>query len=222
MLGSYGEVVAHRAPAVFMAQTLYFVFFFFWRCGGMMLIGMALFKWGFLDGSLPTATYTRTATICIPLGLALAAYGVFELERVRFAMPQRTIVDLWNYAGAVLASVGYAAALILLVKRGAFAALRRRLAAVGQMAFSNYLFQSTVTAALFLGWGLGFAGRADYAEQLLVVAAIWLFQLAVSRWWLSRYRFGPAEWVWRSLTYWQRQPMRRDAPFSVRLPSQAG
>lgn len=87
-----------------------------------------------------------------------------------------------------------------------FAAASRPLA---KMAFSNYLFQSTATAILFLGWGFGFAGRADYAEQLLVVAAIWVFQLAVSPWWLSRYRFGPAEWVWRSLTYWQRQPMRR-------------
>ncbi|HJR59918.1 MAG TPA: DUF418 domain-containing protein [Vicinamibacterales bacterium] len=218
MQGSYTEVVAHRAPFVFMAQTLYFLFFFFWRCGGMMLIGMSLFKWGFLDGSRPAATYARVAATCIPLGLGLAAYGVVELERVRFAMPPRTIVDLWNYAGSVLASIGYAAALILLVKHGALDSLRRSLAAVGQMAFSNYLFQSTATAVLFLGWGFGLVGRADYAAQLLVVAAIWLLQLAVSPWWLSRYRFGPAEWVWRSLTYWQRQPMRRGTPLSPRVP----
>jgi uncharacterized protein len=109
----------------------------------------------------------------------------------------------------VLASVGYAAVLILLIKLDAFAGLRRRLAAVGQMAFSNYLFQSIVASVLFLGWGLGLAGRFDYAEQLLVVAAICAFQLAASPLWLARYRFGPAEWVWRSLTYWRRQPMRR-------------
>jgi uncharacterized protein len=100
--------------------------------------------------------------------------------------------------------------LILLMKHGVLEGLRRALAAVGQMAFSNYLFQSTITAVIFLGWGLGFAGRLDYAEQLLVVAAVWVFQLAVSPLWLARYRFGPAEWVWRSLTYWQRQPMRRN------------
>ena len=125
-------------------------------------------------------------------------------------MPQRTIADLWNYAGAVLASVGYAAALILFVKRGAKPALRRSLAAVGQMAFSNYLFQSIITSVIFLGWGLDYVGTVDYAGQLAVCVAIWACQLAVSPCWLVRFRFGPAEWVWRSLTYWQLQPMRRD------------
>jgi uncharacterized protein len=194
-----------------MTHLFYFPLFFLWRCGGMMLIGMALFKWGFLDGSLPVRTYAIAAVLCLASGLGLAALGVRELERVRFAMPERTIPDLWNYTGSVLASTGYAAALILLVKSGALTGLRRSLAAVGQMAFSNYLFHSIVTAIIFLGWGLGYAGRADYAQQLAVVVAIWLFQLAVSPWWLSRFRFGPAEWVWRSLTYWQRQPMLRNA-----------
>ena len=78
------------------------------------------------------------------------------------------------------------------------------------MAFSNYLFQSVVTAILFLGWGFGLAGRFDYAGQLLIVVAIWVFQLAVSPLWLRRFRFGPAEWLWRSLTYWKLQPMRRE------------
>jgi uncharacterized protein len=210
--GSYASLVAHRASFVFMGQTLYFLFFFFWRCGGMMLLGMALYKSGFLDGSRSTRTYTLMAATCIPVGLALAWYGVVELERVRFAMPARTVADVWNYIGAVFASVGYAALLILIVKNGVLAGLRRALAAVGQMAFSNYLFHSVTTAILFLGWGFGFAGRVDYAQQLLVVAAIWAFQLAISPIWLERFRFGPAEWLWRSLTYWQRQPMRRDTP----------
>jgi uncharacterized protein len=207
--GSYAQVVAHRASFVFQAQTLYFLVFFFWRCGGMMLLGMALYKWGFLDGRRSSAAYARTAAICLPLGLALAAYGFFALEQVRFQMPQRTLADLWNYAGAVLASIGYAAAVLLIVKGSALEWLRRRMAAVGQMAFSNYLFHSVVTAVLFLGWGFGLAGRLDYAEQLIVVAAIWAFQLAASPWWLARHRFGPAEWAWRSLTYWERQPLQR-------------
>jgi uncharacterized protein len=209
--GSYPEVVAHRAEFVFMAQTLYFLVFFFWRAGGMMLLGMALYKWGFLDGRRETRDYVRFALICIPAGLALAWYGTAALERVRFAMPQRTSADLWNWVGAVLASIGYAAALITAVQRRALPRLRRALAAVGQMAFSNYLLQSIITSVLFLGWGFGLAGRFDYAQQLLVVVAICVLQLVVSPLWLARYRFGPAEWLWRSLTYWQMQPMRRDA-----------
>jgi uncharacterized protein len=212
LLGSYPQVVAHRAPFVFMTQTMIFVVFFFWRVGGMMLLGMALYKFGFLDGRRATRDYALAAATCIPLGLALAWYGVVELERVRFLMPGRATADLWNYVGSVLASVGYAAALILLVKRGALGPLRRALAAVGQMAFSNYLFQSAVTSVLFLGWGLGLAGQFDYAQQLIIVAAIWIVQLVISPLWLDRFRFGPAEWLWRSLTYGQRQPMRRETP----------
>jgi uncharacterized protein len=211
MFGSYTEVVAANAPSVLMFQTLDFGVFFFWRCSGMMLLGMALYKWGFLDGSRPAGTYLLTAAICLPLGLGLAGFGVTELERVRFAMPERAILDLWNYAGAVLASVGYAAAGILVVKSGALPALRRALAAVGRMAFSNYLFHSVATSVLFLGWGFGLAGRFDYAQQLLVVVAIWVFQLIVSPLWLARFRFGPAEWLWRSLTYGTAQRMRTPA-----------
>jgi uncharacterized protein len=217
MHGSYGDVVAHRAAFVFMAQTLYFLLFFLWRCGGMMLLGMALHKWGFLDGSRPERVYVIAAAACLPAGLALAWYGVVSLERVRFAMPERTVLDIWNYVGAALASVGYAAVLILMVKRHALGGVRRALAAVGQMALTNYLLQSLI-AAVFLGWGLGLAGRLDYAAQLIVVIAIWALQLALSPVWLRRYRFGPAEWAWRSLTYWKRQPMRRDTP-DLRRPT---
>jgi uncharacterized protein len=77
------------------------------------------------------------------------------------------------------------------------------------MALSNYLFHSIVTSLVFLGWGLGFVGRLDYAEQLVFVAGVWLVQILVSPIWLAHFRFGPAEWLWRSLTYWQPQPMRR-------------
>jgi len=207
--GSYLEVVASRAPMVMLGQTIFFAMFFLWRCGGMMLVGMALFKWGFLNGARAPGVYLRTAAVCVAIGVALSSYGFMALESVRFAMPARTVADSWNYVGAIFTSVGYAAALLYLVTTGRLAALRARLAAVGRMAFSNYLSQSVITAVLFLGWGFGLAGRLDYAQQLLVVLAIWILQLVVSPLWLARFRFGPEEWLWRSLTYWQRQPMRR-------------
>jgi uncharacterized protein len=217
MLGSYPETIARHAPSVFMFQTMYFLAFFLWRCGGMMLLGMALYKWGFLDGRLSNRAYILTAALCIPVGLGLAWYGTVELEGVQFALPQRIVLDLWNYTGAVLASVGYAAVLILAVKQSVLSRLRRALAAVGQTAFSNYLLHSIVASVLFLGWGFGLAGRLDYAEQLGVVVAIWAVQIALSPLWLAHYRFGPAEWLWRSLTYWQRQPMRRETRMSSPL-----
>ena len=209
--GSYTDVVAHRASFVVMGQTMYFLLFFFWRVGGMMMLGMALLKAGFLDGRLAASRYALVAAVCTPLGLGLAAMGFNAIELVNFSMPERSAPDLWNYFGSVIASVGYAAAFIYAIKRGLLAGLRRRLAAVGQMAFSNYLTHSILTSIIFLGWGFNLVGRFDYAAQLLVVLAVWLFQLVVSPIWLQQFRFGPAEWVWRSLTYWKRQPMRKTA-----------
>jgi uncharacterized protein len=219
MLGGYTSFVAGSAPGTFMFETMFFLVFFLWRCGGMMLLGMSLYKSGFLDGRLPSSTYARVALIATPVGLTLAFIGAIELERVAYAMPIRAALDLWNYAGAVFASIGYAAALIWIVKHGRMAGVRRRLAAVGQMAFSNYLFHSLTAAALFLGWGFGLAGRFDYAAQLLFVVAIWIVQLIVSPIWLQRFRFGPAEWLWRTLTYGRAQPMRQEEPALAPLAS---
>ena len=216
MLGPYTETVANHAPIVFLFQTVDLPDVL-WRCSGMMLLGMALYKWGFLDGSRPTRTYTLTASFCLPIGLALCTYGALELDRAGFALPERIILDLWNYAGAIFVSIGYAALIILAVKHGALSGLRGALAAVGQMALTNYLLHSIVASVLFLGWGFGLAGQFDYAEQLAVVVTTWAVQLALSPVWLARYRFGPAEWLWRSLTYWQRQPLRREAQHSSSL-----
>jgi uncharacterized protein len=211
MLGSYVRFVAGSAASTFMFETMFFVLFFLWRCGGMMLLGMSLYKSGFLEGRLSSSTYARVALIATPVGLGLAFIGALELDRVAYAMPVRAVVDLWNYTGAVFASIGYAAAIIWIVKRGAMAGLRHRLAAVGQTALSNYLFHSIIASILFLGWGFGLAGRFDYASQLLIVAAIWIVQLIVSPIWLQNFRYGPAEWLWRSLTYGRSQPMRQEA-----------
>ena len=79
------------------------------------------------------------------------------------------------------------------------------------MAFTNYIAQSVICTSLFYGYGLGLFGRLQRAEMLIIVAAVWLLQLLWSSWWLSRYRFGPLEWLWRSLTYFQIQPMLRKA-----------
>jgi uncharacterized protein len=84
------------------------------------------------------------------------------------------------------------------------------LAPVGRMALTNYLGQSLVSVLVFWGWGLGLAGRYDIGPTIYLVYWILLFTLQVifSQWWLARYRFGPFEWIWRSMTYRKWQPMR--------------
>jgi uncharacterized protein len=87
------------------------------------------------------------------------------------------------------------------------------------MALTNYLFHSVVASVLFLGSGFALAGRFDYAAQLPIVVAIWIVQVIVSPIWLRSFRFGPAEWLWRTLTYGRVQPMRQDAPTLAPLAS---
>jgi uncharacterized protein len=87
--------------------------------------------------------------------------------------------------------------------------VRRWLAAAGRMAFSNYLIQTIICTTIFFGHGFGLFGSVPRWGQLLVVFPVWAFELWFSTFWLERFRFGPAEWLWRTLTYMKPQPMRR-------------
>src|SRR5262245_26155311 len=97
---------------------------------------------------------------------------------------------------------------MLIVQSGALGWLTRRLAAVGRMALSNYLTYSIGGTTLFYGYGLGLFGTIHRTVLAAIVLAIGITQLVVSPIWLKSFRFGPAEWLWRSLTYWQLQAMR--------------
>ena len=114
--------------------------------------------------------------------------------------------------GVLATATAYLSALALLMQRPAWQKRLMHLAPVGQMALSNYLSQSLICTFLFYGWGLGLSGRVGTALTIPLTMAIFTAQLIWSPIWLKRFRFGPAEWVWRSLTYGERQPMRRLAP----------
>jgi uncharacterized protein len=109
-------------------------------------------------------------------------------------------------------AAAYVAALALLMQRPAWSRRLLVLAPVGQMALTSYLSQSLICTFLFYGWGLGLIGHVGTALCIPLTLAIFTFQILVSRAWLRRFRFGPVEWVWRSLTYGKRQPMRRPEP----------
>ena len=98
---------------------------------------------------------------------------------------------------------------MLVCRSGWLPGLRRRLGAVGRMALTNYLTQTVLMVLFFYGVGLGRFAMLERLELYYVVAVVWSLQLALSSLWLERFRFGPAEWLWRSLTYWKIQPMRR-------------
>jgi uncharacterized protein len=96
---------------------------------------------------------------------------------------------------------------LLFVRSGLLPWFRRSLAAVGQMALTSYLTHSVVCAILFVGFRL--YGQLERHQLYYIVFAIWAVQLVISPLWLSRFRFGPVEWLWRYLTYLKRPPFRR-------------
>ena len=102
----------------------------------------------------------------------------------------------------------YASTIILLTQGEAWRRRLAPLAAVGRMALSNYLLQSLICTTIFYSYGLALFGKVRPSLGLLLTIVIFLIQIPLSVWWLRRFQFGPIEWLWRSLTYWQRQPMR--------------
>ena len=111
----------------------------------------------------------------------------------------------------ILLVMAHCALLMVCWQRGMLKGLFERLRATGQMALTNYLMQSVLCTLFFFGYGLGYYERLALHQAYYVVFAVWVIQLLISPIWLRHFRFGPAEWVWRSLTYWKPQPMRRSS-----------
>jgi uncharacterized protein len=143
----------------------------------------------------------------LPLNLLHAVISE-TTSRTEPTLLEAVSVTAWAI-GAPLLALGYAAGLTVLAQRADW---RRRLmpmAAAGRMALSNYLMQSLVCTFIFYGYGLGLFGQIGAAAGLLLTIVIYAIQLPLSVWWLRRFRFGPAEWLWRTLTYGRRQPFRQ-------------
>ena len=181
----------------------------------LMLIGMALFKLGVLQGERPRSFYVRLAVAGYAIGITVNALSTYGMMTSNYDI---IATMFWNspyQIGRVAVALGHASVVILLAKGQTLRWLTDRLAAVGQMAFSNYISHSIIYAVVFYTPGLGWFGQLQRYQLYFVVLGIWILNLAWSPIWLRYFRFGPLEWCWRSLTYWQRQPMRRRAPASA-------
>ena len=177
----------------------------------MFLLGLAAGRRGLTPHAADhRALLRRLRTWGLVIGLpvaALSATGAALLPTLS------ALMCLWvngTIAGPLLA-MAYGSGIALLWQRPGWQRILRPLAAMGRMALTNYLLQSVVATLLFYGYGLGLARRVSPSLALLIVVAILAGQLLISGWWLRRYRFGPAEWLWRTLTYGSRQPLRRAA-----------
>lgn len=190
-----------RVPTVIMFQTFVLAIWGFWRAAGLMLIGMALYKSGILGGTRSTSVYLTFIAVGALIGLPLVAYGVVWNTGNEWQLSSMFLGTQFNYWGSVLVMLGWIGTLCLICRGGVLTWLTDRLAAVGRMAFSNYLMQTVICVSLFYGHGLGWYGEVERSGQVLVVLAIWLLQLWYSPLWLRRFEQGPMEWLWRRLAY---------------------
>ncbi|MXW65248.1 MAG: DUF418 domain-containing protein [Bacteroidetes bacterium SB0662_bin_6] len=212
--GGWMAQQAYRVRAAFEMHTFVMPVFMLWPCGGAMLVGMALYKWGVLSAARSSRFYRRMIVIGVAAGLTAIGAGVWWNFSGGWTWQSSFFTGVqFNYWGSTGVALGYLGLIMLAVQKGVFSNLQRRLAAVGRLAFTNYILQTVLCTLLFYGHGFGLFGSVERYQQLFVVLAVWLIQLWLSPVWLRRYAYGPLEWAWRALTYWYIPKMRlRESP----------
>ncbi len=207
--GTYAEATAQRA--VDTGMMIGFVVFF-----GPLVLGMFLFgSWFVRSGVMrnPGAhlpLFRRLLTLGFALGLPLMLWSAWTHPTMSFSDISigTAAAQSAGHVANVLMCFGYFAGIVLLMQQPAWAQRLRWFAPAGRMALTNYLMQSVICTFVFYGYGLGWFERLPRAWQPLFVIAVFALQVVFSRWWLSKFRYGPAEWQWRWLTYLQRPSMR--------------
>lgn len=212
MTGSWLDEITYRAPKLMGMQTMMLIFYA-WRVIGAMLLGMALFKWGVVSAARSTGWYIAAGVLGFGIGVPLVWMG-FQGESAAGSnfVNAKFIYSHYNYYGSLFVAMGWISVIMLLCKSNLLHWLKASLGAVGRMAFTNYIMHTVVATTIFngrSGLGLGYFNEFDRGQLLIVVVSIFIFQMIASPIWLRYYRFGPLEWLWRCLTYWKLQPMKR-------------
>lgn len=210
-LGSYAEIVGHRTGEM-ASEPFIAVMMFLWETVGLMLIGMALFKSRMLTGEWEAARYRKWALIGFLVGIPpLILLATYQIDAGFSAVSTFGASLTLSVPFDVAMTIGWAALIMLLIKTAANDAVRARLAATGRMAFTNYLTTSIVMTTIFYGYGLGLFGSVGRTALYLFCFGMWAAMLLWSKPWLERFQYGPLEWLWRSLSRWRVQPMRKIA-----------
>ncbi|MBC7890297.1 MAG: DUF418 domain-containing protein [Ferruginibacter sp.] len=210
--GSYPQVYENLSNLSSYFE-FYYTYYGLWDILSFMFIGMAFYKGGILTGNAPAKIYWLLCIVGLGAGLAISYFRLHPLLFTKFNQFDYTKKIPFEYyeISRTFRSLGIFGLIMLLYKSGSlFGWLFKLMRPVGQMAFTNYLMQSLICAIYFYGFGFGRFGYLQRYEIYYVVAAIWFVEIIWSHIWLSYFRFGPLEWIWRSLTYWKRQPMKKN------------
>jgi uncharacterized protein len=176
---------------------------------GMLMFGMGLYKTGYLSAQKAPRVYATTAAVGYAISIPVVLVGIYHARLAGFS---NAAAVKWMYLPYGLqqipAMLANASVVLFIVSKGWLQPLQRALGAVGRTAFSNYIGTSLLCQFVFTWGPWHLYGTLDYYQQIYVVAAVWMLNIVASMLWLHNFAYGPLEWVWRSLTYWQVQPFR--------------
>jgi uncharacterized protein len=206
--GGYGSELWQRAGFLASEQPAWLYHFFVFDIGGMMVLGIGLLKLDVFTARLPFRSYALLALLGYGVGIPLASLVVRDDIRSGFDPATVALGTIVHALVRLPVALGHVAIVMMIAKAGIMRWITSPLAAVGQTAFSGYILTSVICTTIFYGYGFGQFARLERYQIYLVVAGVWVVLLVASPLWLRRFRFGPLEWLWRSLTYVQRQPMR--------------
>jgi uncharacterized protein len=210
--GGYWELFKWRIKEVLVVHAVLLfplVSFVVHDSPAMMLIGMAMLKLGVITAERDRKFYLLMILLGYGVGGTINAITGYYFARSGFDLGKESLA--WRLAsepGRLLVVGGHIGLVMLIVKSGWLKRLTSSLAAVGQMALTCYLATSLICTTIFEGYGFGLFAKLQRYQLLYVVFSVWLFLLIASPIWLRHFRFGPMEWVWRSLTYRRKQPMK--------------
>ena len=207
----YFDLVLFRAPINRYMQSTFNYDYNPWDVLAMMLLGIALYKLRVITAELSFRSYLLMVVIGYGIGLPINYYETMLILNNDFSIEAFYQAGITYAVGRIAVSFGHIGLVMLFCKLNIIGFLRRSLAAVGRMALTNYIMHSVICAFVFTGIGFALFGRLQRYELYYVVISIWIFQLIASPIWLKYFRFGPLEWLWRTLTYRQAQPFRRQS-----------
>jgi uncharacterized protein len=175
---------------------------------GAMIFGMGLYKTGFLTNRRPVRDYVSCSLVGYAIALPVIAVGLWRFQQSGFTAAAQARWLLEPYCLEVAAgTIGNLSVLLLLLRSKFWQRALSPIGNVGRTAISNYVLTSLVCKWVF-SWGpWKLYGRLEYFQWYCVVAAVWTINLVFSSLWLHFFAFGPLEWLWRSLTYGEPQPL---------------
>lgn len=207
--GGWSEQNSERVSSAAALHLFAYPLVYVWWTVGIMLWGMAAYKMGIISNERSKSYYWILMCTSLIAGFALVLSGVYYIEIHDWAREVSHIWRLFNYFGALLVATGYVSAVLLICKYFRDSFIVETLALIGRTALSNYLLQTVIATTIFFGHGFGLFGETSSLFQVGVVIGIWILQIALTRVWMGRYKFGPVEWLWRTLTYGERQPLKK-------------